>query len=236
MFNFSILAQALRIKVINIFAHLVGAAVAVIALLVILIGAYHSVLTLIALAFGPFFLFVVPVFTLLLCIGVIFSTHPVHSLLCLITVFFNTTLLYLYLGAEFLAFLFLIVYVGAIAILFLFVIMLLNLKPTTEAASQTLTGVTGPIILVYMVSMGEIFTNSLNTFLSTGLLKTYRTDTDVTTYVTSEFADILAFSNLLYTYHNFLFFISSLLLLTAMLGAIILATSATDTEVKKTKI
>ena len=36
------------------------------------------------------------------------------------------------------------------------------------------------------------------------------------------------FSDLLYTYHCFLFFVAGLLLLTAMLGAIILATSATD--------
>jgi hypothetical protein len=36
------------------------------------------------------------------------------------------------------------------------------------------------------------------------------------------------FSDLLYTYHCFLFFAAGLLLLTAMLGAIVLATSATD--------
>ena len=49
-------------------------------------------------------------------------------------------ILYLYTGAEFLAFLFLIVYVGAIAILFLFVIMLLHIKkPEAPKMPRTIT-------------------------------------------------------------------------------------------------
>jgi NADH-quinone oxidoreductase subunit J len=89
-------------------------------------------------------------------IGVIFLKQPVHNLLCLITVFFTTTLLYLYAGAEFLAFLFLIVYVGAIAILFLFVIMLLHLKELT-AAPRPLTPVT---VLVLALSAAAVILGS----------------------------------------------------------------------------
>jgi NADH-quinone oxidoreductase subunit J len=75
-----------------------------------------------------------------LALGVIFSKQAVHSLLCLISIFFNTVILYLYTGAEFLAFLFLIVYVGAIAILFLFVIMLLHIKkPEAPKMPRTIT-------------------------------------------------------------------------------------------------
>jgi len=74
-----------------------------------------------------------PTATLLLTPGVRFAKHPVHALLCLIAVFFNTVVIYLLAGSEFLAFVFLIVYVGAIAILFLFVIRLLNVKDLIAA-------------------------------------------------------------------------------------------------------
>lgn len=83
---------------------------------------------------------ILPTVTLGLSLGVVFLKQPVHSLLCLISVFFSAALLYLYVGAEFLAFLFLIVYVGAIAILFLFVIMLLHLKPIVAGALLITSG------------------------------------------------------------------------------------------------
>jgi len=47
-------------------------------------------------------------------------------------------------------------------------------------------------------------------------------------FVTYKFTDILIFSDLLYTYYSYLFMLISLLLLTAMIGAIVLATSTTD--------
>jgi NADH-quinone oxidoreductase subunit J len=60
--------------------------------------------------------------------GVIVARNPVISMLYLVLVFLQSSIIFLLLGAEFLFVLFLIVYVGAVAILFLFVIMLLNLR------------------------------------------------------------------------------------------------------------
>lgn len=51
---------------------------------------------------------------------------------------------------------------------------------------------------------------------------------NITYFVTYKFTDILIFSDLLYTYYSYLFMLISLLLLTAMIGAIVLATSTTD--------
>lgn len=45
--------------------------------------------------------------------------------------------------------------------------------------------------------------------------------------------DILVFGDLLYTYYSYLFMLIALLLLTAMLGAIVLATSTTETGSKE---
>ena len=61
-------------------------------------------------------------------IGLINSRNPVHSILHLIVIFVNATLLLIMLGTEFLAWIYLIVYVGAVMILFLFVIMMIDIK------------------------------------------------------------------------------------------------------------
>lgn len=210
-------------------------AAAVLGAVVLLIGAYHTTIFLVAHAWAPVFLFTVPVVTLSLAVGVIFLKQPVHNLLCLITVFFTTTLLYLYAGAEFLAFLFLIVYVGAIAILFLFVIMLLHLKELTTSP-RPLTHVTlftlALSVSAVIIGTEDIVASELSTLFTTSdavLFKTASTSTDLLVwFVNNQHTDILTFSHLLYTYHAFLFYLASLLLLTAMLGAIILAANATD--------
>jgi NADH:ubiquinone oxidoreductase subunit 6 (subunit J) len=56
----------------------------------------------------------------------IFSWEPIHSALSLILVMMSLAVLYLLLGAEFIAAVQIIVYAGAIMVLFVFVIMLLN--------------------------------------------------------------------------------------------------------------
>lgn len=61
-------------------------------------------------------------------IGLILNRNPVRSALCLILNFFSIAGLYLTLQAEFLAAIQILVYAGAIMVLFLFVIMLLNLS------------------------------------------------------------------------------------------------------------
>jgi hypothetical protein len=84
------------------------------------------------------------------------------------------------------------------------------------------------------VGLNDTLSSSISIFFTVNDVLTAKTvissaDTLVS-YVNNKFSDILVFSDLLYTYHCFLFFISALLLLTAMLGAIILATSASDEQ------
>lgn len=67
----------------------------------------------------------IAIFSAVLVISV---RNPIHSVLFLILVFFNTSALLILLEAEFLAMLLIVVYVGAIAVLFLFVVMMLNIK------------------------------------------------------------------------------------------------------------
>src|SRR5690242_10283722 len=59
-------------------------------------------------------------------INVVIQTHPISSAISLVGVMGSLAVLYLLLGAEFLAAAQVIVYAGAIMVLFVFVIMLLN--------------------------------------------------------------------------------------------------------------
>ncbi len=65
-------------------------------------------------------------------IGVVTSKNPIYSVLCLIIVFFAISGHYVLLNAQFLAIVNIIVYAGAIMVLFLFVIMLMNLNADAE--------------------------------------------------------------------------------------------------------
>src|ERR1700689_2280218 len=59
-------------------------------------------------------------------INLLLQTHPINSALSLIVVMSSLAVLYLLLGAEFLAIAQIIVYAGAVMVLFVFVVMLLN--------------------------------------------------------------------------------------------------------------
>jgi NADH-quinone oxidoreductase subunit J len=75
------------------------------------------------------FLSVMALFSALM---VITSKNPVYSVLWLIVTFFAISGHYILLNAQFLAIVNVIVYAGAIMVLFLFVIMLMNLNKETE--------------------------------------------------------------------------------------------------------
>lgn len=59
-------------------------------------------------------------------INLLIQTHPINSALSLVVVMTSLAVLYLLLGAEFLAAAQIIVYSGAVMVLFVFVVMLLN--------------------------------------------------------------------------------------------------------------
>jgi NADH-quinone oxidoreductase subunit J len=202
----------------------------------VLSGAYHTT-TSVGMSLAPLlFLTLVPTVTLFFTAGAIFLKSAVHNLLCLIGAFINAVLFYLYVGAEFLALTFLIVYVGAIAILFLFVIMLLLLKEVVARHPLLAAGLLGAAATLYPIvitGIDDFVSEAVSTFITYRDLFLSSVDSTAVEallhYIGNRHTDILLFSESLYTRDSLLFFIAALLLLTAMLGAIILATCATDT-------
>jgi len=75
---------------------------------------------------GPILFFIFAILCVAGAINLLVQKHPINSALSLIVVMGSLAMLYLLLGAEFVAAVQVIVYAGAVMVLFVFVIMLLN--------------------------------------------------------------------------------------------------------------
>lgn len=69
-------------------------------------------------------------------LGVVLSSSPIRSALCLVATLFLLAVCYLFLDAHLVAALQVLVYAGAVMVLFLFVIMLLNLQEDRPAMAK----------------------------------------------------------------------------------------------------
>jgi len=96
-------------------------------------------------------------FAILSAVMVLTSKNPIHSVLWLILVFFAISGHYILLNAQFLAIVNIIVYAGAIMVLFLFVIMLMNVKSDKEPQKKLITKFIGVLsggsLLVLLISL-----------------------------------------------------------------------------------
>ena len=161
---------------------------------------------------------------------VISARNPIHSVLFLVFVFFNTAGLLILLGAEFLAMLFLIVYVGAVAVLFLFVMMMLNVK-ISESASSIYRYLPIGLFLsvlflfeIFLIIEGDL--NSINTVefnqIEHNVLQSlFLTNISwVDSVITPTNVDVIG--SVLFTYYSYFFIMASIILLVSMIGAIVL--------------
>ena len=86
---------------------------------------------------------------------VVISRNPVHSVLYLIITFFAIAGHYVLLNAQFLAAVHIIVYAGAIMVLFLYVIMMLNLnaevEPHKSALQKVAATIAGGVLMIVLV-------------------------------------------------------------------------------------
>ena len=146
---------------------------------------------------------------------VIISKNPIHSVLFLILVFFNTSILFLFSNAEFLAMVILIVYIGAVAVLFLFVIMMLDINITK--LRQTFLNYLPIGLFVGFIILLELFYVVSQSKLN--FAQTSSIDNNISSQILDNTKII---GNILYTDYFLLFQISGIILLVAMIGAIFL--------------
>lgn len=146
-------------------------------------------------------------------IMLIVAREPIHSALALILVMVSLAALYLMLGAEFIAAVQVIVYAGAIMVLFVFVIMLLNAGVEDETKGSRvalLFGVPGMLLGSLLVAW-VLLEHSGTEAVAAGALP----------------GEPQAIGQLLF--HEFLlpFEITSILILIAIMGAVVLASKPT---------
>ena len=180
---------------------------------------------------------------------VIISRNPIISVLYLIGLFLSISCYLITSGLNFIALSYLLVYVGAVSILFLFILMLINVR-ISELVSNTSNSIPLAIIIgIYfnyiisevlpssIISNSSYFSNlnysEYSFILNTNLFNNfsrYFTENDKIVFVTSKTWDgalaenthITSIGNIMYS--NFLMWliITSIILLLAMVGAIII--------------
>jgi len=149
-------------------------------------------------------------------INVVLQSHPISSALSLVGVMGSLAVLYLALGADFIAMAQMIVYAGAIMVLFVFVIMLLNAgaeKRRGRSWTAQIFGIPAMIALFIMLCW-----LSLRWFPNTGFVK----------FGDFNGGSAEAIGYALFTDYLLPFEVTSLLILIAIIGAIVLARKEID--------
>jgi NADH-quinone oxidoreductase subunit J len=150
----------------------------------------------------------------MLCVGgalnLLLQRHPINSALSLIVVMTSLAVLYLLLGAEFLAAAQVIVYSGAIMVLFVFVIMLLNAGEEEHTGGSKAAYAAGiPGVAALLGILAYVFLSHPRQFGAARLGGFLVTTSDLSTVL---FRDLLL-----------PFEVTSVLILVAILGAVVLA-------------
>ncbi len=150
---------------------------------------------------------------------VVFSKNPVHSVLYLVLTFFCIAGHYLLLNAQFLAIVHIAVYSGAIMVLFLFVIMLMNLNEESEPKRTNISKFIGVLVggLLLLVLVGVLRSSEEMQIVHVGH---------------SEAGLMKNLGHVLFNEFLFPFEIVSILLLSALVGAIMLGKKDKKDEIK----
>lgn len=172
---------------------------------------------------------------------VIVSKNPIVSVLFLIGLFLSISCYLIILGMNFIGLSYLLVYVGAVSILFLFILMLINVR-ISELSSETSNSLP---LLIFGLGIGLSFPADNLSPLNGSLDETSVNDSidnkvinveNITpkgidlSYVTSktwdgtlsETSHITTIGNILYSSHSIWLILTSIILLLAMVGAIVI--------------
>jgi NADH-quinone oxidoreductase subunit J len=149
------------------------------------------------------------ILAIIAAIGVVASRNPIYAVLWLIVVFFSISGQYVLMNAQFLAIVNIIVYAGAIMVLFTFVIMLMNLNEHPEIpkniyirAIGVIAGMCLMVVMVAALSKSSTMHQAMREGTNVGLIK--------------------FLGRSLFNDYVIPFEISSVLFLSAMIGAVVI--------------
>ncbi len=165
----------------------------------------------------------------------IIAKNPIVSVLYLIFLFANISIYLITIGIVFIGISYLLVYVGAVSILFLFILMLINIR-VSELINETNNNIPLAILTIIILFV------PLSTLLPDNPMIIYKNYFDVNKdfisvsqnknllYVSSnswdntitDISDIMSIGNIMYTNYSIWLIITSIILLLAMVGSIII--------------
>ena len=197
----------------------------------------------------------------ILCgILVIISKNPIVSVLFLIGLFLSIASYLIILGLNFIGLSYLLVYVGAVSILFLFILMLINVR-ISELLSNTSNSIPLAIFIsisfsypvyeilpycivafnTYLFNLNNTYNNIYSYFYSKFFkLSGIELDNGQIYFVTSKIWDgnlsetshITTIGNIMYTSYSIWLILTSIILLLAMVGAIVITIKQKNLPVK----
>jgi NADH-quinone oxidoreductase subunit J len=158
--------------------------------------------------------------TIVASVLVIGQRNPMYSVLLLIVSFAGLSALYIQLDAPFVAVAQIIIYAGAIMVLFLFVVMLLN-APREDAAEWDRAH---PLHHPNIGRFGALLAGLLIVQLAWALSRMNELEAPVGSRADSaSVGSVVEMGRILFSRHTFAFEATSVLILVAMVGAVVLA-------------
>ena len=159
-----------------------------------------------------FWIFAVPLMAS--AAGVIVARNPVYAAMSLVSAFFWLAGIYVLLTAHLLAFVQIIVYAGAIMVLFLFVVMLLNAPHEDTDYDERVHPLLRPGPMRFGAALAVALLAELGWALTRG---------ETGDFGTASVSSVAAIGRALFTDYAFAFEVTSVLILVAMVGAVVLA-------------
>jgi NADH-quinone oxidoreductase subunit J len=164
---------------------------------------------------------------LLGALGMVFARNAVHSALALVGTMFSLAILYLVQQAPFLGFVQIIVYTGAIMMLFLFVLMLVG-RDSSDSVVEVLRG-QRLAALVFGLGLAVLLVGALGSAL------TSVQPVGLAAGDAGSGGNVTGLGALVFTKYLFAFELTSGLLITAALGAMVLTYSQSRAHAKRTQ-
>jgi NADH-quinone oxidoreductase subunit J len=170
------------------------------------------------------------------CVAIITTRNPVHSVFLLLVIFIFGAVVMLIVGAEFLAFMFIIVYVGAIVVFFLFVVMMIDfyvripvglsffiklfLSSWIYVSSIVISIQTVGLDLVVELVDKLVYLKGLGS--GSSLSGVHIIDSMFSNVSFFDFSNIQQIGNIFYTDFSIIFVFSGLVLFSSIIGCIVL--------------
>lgn len=163
---------------------------------------------------------VITVFTIISGVYVIISKNPIISILYLIGLFGGIASYLILIGLNFLGLSYLIIYVGAVSILFLFILMLINIRISELKNNNSNSIPLGIIISILISSLLPSAASAAKLQPKSFTIEEASSNNWENLVEVNSIANI---GNVLYTSHNTWLIITSLILVLAMVGTIVLS-------------